>query len=299
MGSKAQHKFKCSVYVTEGKKGGNLMNRSILILLFVCIILAGCTKPTGSNEGVITEIQGNEDTEVEIESIDKGIDTDIDSVITEEVDKEGKSDGEIKAENDAQALLQIIKEKDAVKLLQFLNTTRLDLEGSKKIIEGFDVNFDLDTLSAQIYYDGYRMDIEGGQYEFILLDKNSNEMNEERSLVIRYEEDGSIAYHNPYVQYFPYAENMLLRYLELINKESVTELARFLNADDIVVPDSVAEQTIKNYKEFFNSENLSVRYIDQFVFMIEDGKGKEHEIEVIYGDGLMSIKDDFIPDFQH
>jgi hypothetical protein len=31
--------------------------------------------------------------------------------------------------------------------------------------------------------------------------------------------------------------------------------------------------------------------------VIENGKGKEHVIEVIYGDGIMSIKDDFIPNF--
>lgn len=266
------------------------MSRSILILLFIFIILAGCTRPTESHERMITEINENDDTgDVEIESID--------SVITEEVSQKKKTDGEIKAENNAQEFLQIIKEKDEVKLLQFLNTTRLDLEGSKKIIEGFDKNFDLETLSVQIYYDGNRMFIEGGQYEFILLDKNSKENNEENSLVIRYEEDGSIVYHNPYVWYFPYAEKMLLRYLDLINKGSVTELAEFLNPDDIEVPDWVAEKTIKNYEEFFNSGNISIRYTSHFAFVIEDGKGKEHEIEVIYGDGIMAIKDDFIPDF--
>lgn len=270
------------------------MNRIILILLSVFIILAGCTKPTESHERNITEIKGNDDTgEVEIESIDKGTD----NVISEELSQEDKSDGEIRAEKDAQAFLQIIKEKDEVKLLQFLNTTRLDLEGAKKIIEGFNINFDLDTLSIQLYYDGYRMFIEEGQYEFILLDMNSKENSEENFLVIRYEEDGSIVYHNPYVSYFPYAEKMLLDYLDLINKENVTELAGFLNADDLEVPISVAEKTIKNYKEYFNSENISVRYTNQFVFVMEDGNGKEHEIEVIYGDGLMSIKDDFIPDF--
>lgn len=270
------------------------MFRSILISVFILIFLAGCSRPSESNEGSIAEAKENgEVAEEVIESINTGID----SVITEEVSQEKKSDGEIRAEKDAQKFLEIIKAKDEAKLLQLLNTTRLDLEGSKKIIEGFDINFDLDTLSVQLYYDGYRMFIERGQYEFILLDKNSTENNEENSLVIRYEKDGSIVYHNPYVRYFPYAEKMLLRYLDLINKGSATELAGLLNPDDIDVPNWVAEKTIQNYKDFFNSGNLSIRYTDRFVFVAEDGKGKEHEIEVIYGDGLMSIKDNFIPDF--
>jgi hypothetical protein len=270
------------------------MNRSIIILLFIIIILAGCSRPSESNEVIIAEVKANGDTgEEEIGSIKKGID----SVITEEASQEKKSDGEIKAEKDAQEFLKIIKEKDDAKLLQFLNSTRLDLEGTKKIIEGFDVNFDLDKLSVQIYYDGYAMNIEGGQYEFIFLDKNSKEYNGENSLVIRYEEDGSIVYLNPYIRYFPYAENMVLYYIDLIGKGSVTELAVFLNPDDIEVPDWVAEKTINNYKDFFDSGSISIRYTDHFVFVAEDGKGKEHEIEVNYGDGLMGIQDNFIPDF--
>src|SRR5690606_578086 len=116
------------------------MNRSILILLFIFIILAGCTRPTESHEKMITEIIDNEDAGEALESIDKVIDL----IVTEEVNQEEISDGEIKAEKAAQEFVQIIKKKDEVKLLQFLNTTRLDLAGAKKIIEGFNINFDLD-----------------------------------------------------------------------------------------------------------------------------------------------------------
>lgn len=159
------------------------------------------------------------------------------------------------------------------------------------------MNFDLDILSVQINYDGFAMNPEGGQYEFILVDKHFKGDNGENSLVIRYEEDGSIVYNNPYIRYFPYAETMVLHYLELINKENATDLARLLNPDDIEVPIWVANKIISNYKLYFDMGNMSIRYTNHFGFVVEDGKGREHAIEVNYGDGLMNIKDDFIPDY--
>lgn len=270
------------------------MNRSILVLFCVLLILAGCSRPNESYKTNIEEVKLNEDKgENGIVTIDKSID----SSVTLEATQENKSNGEIKAVKDAQEFIEIIKEKDADKLIQLLNTTQLDIEGAKKIIQGFDVNFDLDILSVQINYDGFAMNPQVGQYEFILVDKNLNENNKENSLVIRYDVDGSKVYDNPYVRYFPYAEEMVLQYLDHISKGKATELAGFLNPDDIEVPSWVAEKTIMNYENFFDSGDLSIRYTNRFVFVAEDGIGNEHVIEVNHGDGLMSIKDDFIPEF--
>ncbi|KRE50916.1 hypothetical protein [Paenibacillus sp. Soil522] len=213
--------------------------------------------------------------------------------------QENTDTDEMKAIKDAQELLELIKEKDSDKLLRLLNKSarsRLDIEGVNTIIEGFDANFDLKSLSVQINNDGPAMYPEGGQYEFVLVDKNFKGNHEENSLVIRYQEDGGIVYHNPYIQYFPYAEKLVVKYLDLIDEGNTTELAGFLNPDDVDVPDWVADDIIRNYKNFFNSD-MSVRYKNRFTFVIEDSKGKEHEIEVIYGAGLLSIKDEFIPNF--
>ncbi|MGG4147442.1 hypothetical protein ABEW34_30485 [Paenibacillus algorifonticola] len=205
---------------------------------------------------------------------------------------------ETKAIKDAQELLELIKAKDSNELLRTVNMSarsQLDIDGVNTIIEGFDKNFDLESLSVQINYDEPAMSPEDGQYEFVLVDKNFKENHEENSLVIRYQENGVTVYHNPFIQYFPYAESMVVNYLELIDAGNTTKLAKFLNPDDIDVPEWAANEIISNYENFFSSENMSVRYKKRFTFVIEDSNGKEHEIELIYGDGLMSIKDEFIP----
>lgn len=270
------------------------MNRRIIILFCVLLIVAGCSRSNESYKRNTEEVKLNED---KGKNVTATIDKSLDSNVALEASQENTSSGEIQAVKDAQEFSDIIKEKDAEKLIQLLTTTQLDIEGANKIIEGFDVNFDLDTLSVQINYDGLAMNPQAEQFEFILVDKDFNEDNEEKSLVIRYDADGSKVYDNPYVRYFPYAEEMVLQYLDLISKGKVTELARYLNPDDIVVPSWVAEKTIMNYENFFDSGDISIRYTNRFVFVAEDGKGNEHVIEVNYGDGLMSIKDDFIPEF--
>jgi hypothetical protein len=214
--------------------------------------------------------------------------------------QEDKDTDEIQAIKDAQELLDLIKEKGSDKLLGLLNKSaisQLDIEGVNTIIEGFDVNFDLKSLSVQINNDGPAMYPEGGQYEFVLVDKNFKGNHEENSLVIRYQEDGVTVYHNPYIQYFPYAESMVVKYVELIDAGNTIELARLLNPDDVDVPEWVANDIIRNYKNFFSFENMSVRYKNRFTFVIENSNGREHEIELIYDAGLLSIKDEFIPNF--
>src|SRR5690606_23172671 len=97
-----------------------------------------------------------------------------------------------------------------------------DAEGAKRVIEGFESNFDLNTLRVQIKLDGNRMHPDIGQYEFMFMD---------------------------------------------------------------------------NMTEHGNDNMLVIRYSGRFNFVVENGKNGEHAVEVIYGDGLMSIKDEFIPDY--
>lgn len=266
--------------------------------MFSLLIISGCTQEITNNS--------KNDNSPDNPTVEEKVADNRDADISEETIQENINEDENKAIQDAQTFVRIIKEKNAGKLLNLLNESnfysqlQLNKEQADKIIEGFDMNFALDSLAIQIYYDGIAMNPSRGQYEFLLLDnRNDKEYKEENSLLIRYEENGAIVYHNPYIRYFPYAETMVHKYLDLISEGSVTELASFMNPDDIEVPNWVADETISNYKDNFDSMSMSLRYVNSFIFVIENEEGKKHQIEVIYGDGLMSIKDDFIPDFDY
>lgn len=264
------------------------------------LILSGCMTPkindAESNNPAVTESENNMMTSTETET-ENNVAQEVQTPIS--VEEKNITD-EQRAMQAAQQLVDSIKSKDAQTIMQLLNASAsspLDLEGVNAIIEGFGSNFDLDTLSLQVNDQGLSMDPESGQYEFALVDKNFEAYNEENKLVIRYD-NGASFYHNPYLNYFPHAEKMVLQYIELISTEQTAQLASFLNADDIIVPESVADEVIQNYKELFNSGNMSVRYLNHFTFVIENSEGIEHDIEVMYGDGLMSINDKLIPEFK-
>lgn len=273
-------------------------SRLVLVGALLLLILSACTNQRsvdmvssndGDNEGRVNIVASSETEEIVVPQLG-----------TSPSSQENTEIGEMKAIKDAQELIESIKDKDSVKLLGLLNKSdrdRLNIEDANTIIEGFDANFDLQSLSAQNNNDGLAMHSERGRYKFVLVDKDFKEKHEENSLVIRYQEEGSIDYINPYIRYFPYAEKMVLQYLDLIDEGKTTELAGFLNPDDVEVPEWVADDTISKYKDFFDSKNMSVRYTNRFNFVIEASNGKQHEIEVTYGDGLMSIEDEFIPHF--
>lgn len=265
------------------------MIRHVLFIFIVLFMLSGCAKANEPAEGktqIIEDSIGVEITQGKDSSAgNDGKDT-----------NQGKSSNELMAIDDAEELVETIKERNINELIQLLDDSHIDEEVANKIIEGFESNFDLNTLSVQIKYDGNAMYPDIGQYEFILLD-NKSEHGNENMLVISYDGEGHKVFHNAYIRYFPYAGKMVSRYLEIIRGENATELALFLNPDDIEVPVWVAEETISNYKDFLEGGSPSIHYSSRFNFVVENGKNGEHVIEVIYGDGLMSINDEFIPDF--
>jgi len=261
-----------------------ISSRLVFVGLLMILTLSSCTSQNTKEKADTLSSSGTEQSSIPEENSSPS-------------SQENATD-ETKAIKDAQELLELIKAKDSDQLLRTVNMSALsplDIDGVNTIIEGFDKNFDLESLSIQKNYDGPAMSSEDGQYEFVLVDKNFKENLQENSLVIRYQENGVPVYHNPFIRYFPYAERMVVKYLELIDAGNTSNLAKFLNPDDINVPEWVANEIISNYENFFSSDNMSVGYKNRFTFVIEDSNGKEHEIELIYGDGLMSIRDEFIP----
>lgn len=203
------------------------------------------------------------------------------------------------AQRDVNLFLEMMRQGNTKELIPLVNELWLNEEiSAAKMIEGFAHNFDLATLTAEPTYEGYAMWPEGGQYEFKLVDQHGSDNGQENFLVIRYDELGNRYIHHPYIRYFPHAESLVAGYLDLIRQEKAAELASYLNADDLDIPVWVGEEIIRRYKENFAEGEWTLEYIKQFDFVVSDREGKTHDIRVIHGDGLMSIRDEWIPDFQ-
>ena len=212
-----------------------------------------------------------------------------------------------RAKADMARFLRLVQARDAEGLLQFLKGTDFYAdykpEDAAKAIEGFEASFDLPSLTATLDESGSSPGIR--QFAFKLADRNSGPSGsgtEGREDWLRatvgYEADnGRPVVHHPLVRYYPYAEKMVRQYANLIADGKASELARFLNADDLEVADAVAEATIRTYRDRLDCASLSVREDAPFAYTIEDRLRRVHSIEVVYGDGLMGIRDSYRPDF--
>jgi nitrate reductase assembly molybdenum cofactor insertion protein NarJ len=100
------------------------------------------------------------------------------------------------------------------------------------------------------------------------------------------------------IRYYPYAEDRMNKYLQLIKNKDAKGLARMVNPEE-EYPVEKAQQIIEKYSTHFDITTLKPTYnkYDKhfFGFELKDEKGNNHQIKVIFGDGLISIRDDFIP----
>lgn len=299
------------------------MIRSALAIFAILLLLCGCadareTKHDGQPPvvGERTEEGGpavrEDKPEVQDSTIDdSGTDTNPEAVPDAAADETPdatleESPDVSAALNEVRKFLDALKAHDAEQLARLLEYTaqfhamRIDEDMAKTIIEGFAANFDLNFLVAEPNEEGLSWSPESGRFEFTLRD--NGDMNRfdpyENALLIGFEENGTgVYYYSPYIRYFPYAGDMVSRYMELIEAGEAEKLAGFLNPDDLEVPVRVAEETISNYKAFLKGGTPTVRYVNRFFFAVDNGRGEEHTIRVMYGDGLMSIRDEFIPEF--
>jgi hypothetical protein len=211
---------------------------------------------------------------------------------------------------DMTRFIELVKTKDAVGVAAYLKRSEFfhwfNVDLASKVIEGFERNFDLASLYAAIHKESNSHSPVDQQFGFILADKDQtpeslSEYDHTRMVTFRYEQEtGQPIAYTAYVRFYPFAESMVEDYVKLIVEDQAAELSSFLNADDLDIPVWVGEDTIKAYKELLDMTNLASISITNdygFIYTITDSLGKSHTIEIIYGDGLMGIRDELIPDF--
>ncbi len=194
----------------------------------------------------------------------------------------------------AKNFVNAIKQKNTDQLLALIKSSNLysryDQNYVYKMLEGFEKTFELASLEV-VPKEGSEKRLEG-QFEFWLKDDNKDRHEGLDVFIVRYESNGDIYYNHPYIRYFPFAEEMVTKYVELVMAKNVEELGQFIKPMD-GGPVRVAEDRIASYQNYFGTSNLKVRHEDGFLFIIEDNKGKEHQVEVVMSDGLMIIDDKF------
>lgn len=128
--------------------------------------------------------------------------------------------------------------------------------------------------------------------------------NSGQSKTIAIDQTQSIRLIDEFLLYSRWAKSLVSQFTAAIQAKDASGLAKILSPDDLIYPQTDARQAIASYASRFELETIQAEFValaaDQqyFVYKIsglQNGEPVDHLLHVLYGDGLVSIRDEFVP----
>ncbi|MEW6495971.1 MAG: hypothetical protein AB1589_26140 [Cyanobacteriota bacterium] len=114
-------------------------------------------------------------------------------------------------------------------------------------------------------------------------------------------QDQTIRFVEPFLLYSLYANRSVERYMSAIQSQDVEQLSQIVNLEEEFFSKEELKAVLAQYKDSFSLENLNYELTglnpeyQHFIYTLSEKDGDKHEIKVLYGDGLVSINDSFLP----
>lgn len=108
-----------------------------------------------------------------------------------------------------------------------------------------------------------------------------------------------------FMYYSNYARRLMSCFIDALKKEDAAALKAVLNEDDLEYPAEKVQEIINNYKKGFVLGTLSFRFTGNLaedgalIYAVngkKEGLEREHEMKIVFGDGMVAIRDEWIPD---
>lgn len=195
------------------------------------------------------------------------------------------------------SVVEAINQEQAEVLLPYLLERDQDVAQVQAAIEDFQVYFADEPIQ------GFERLPNSTNQRFNYRIFNASGISKELS-IIQDETTQSIRIVDEFLLYSRWAKALMERYCSALKTQDAASLARTLNADDLPYPVAGAEEAIETYTTYFDVSTLQCQFVglqpDQgFTYRISGSQSTrpvEHFVQVIYGDGLVSVQDDFVPD---
>lgn len=114
-------------------------------------------------------------------------------------------------------------------------------------------------------------------------------------------QDQTIRLTDPFLLYSFYANRLLARYVSAIQSQEVEQLSQIVNIEEELFSKEELNAVLAQYKNLFSLDSLNYELTglnsehQHFIYTVSGKNGGKHEIKVIYGDGLVSLHDNFLP----
>lgn len=131
-----------------------------------------------------------------------------------------------------------------------------------------------------------------------------------KEVYFRWDSQNGYLSRDNFLYYSEYVSRLVTAFTEALAKEDTDEIASVLTEDDLVYPKEKVPDIINNFKTIFDLKTITCRFKGNtdgeagqgaFIYLIrgeKNGLPVEHEIRVVYGDGLVALRDELIPSVQ-
>lgn len=114
-------------------------------------------------------------------------------------------------------------------------------------------------------------------------------------------QDQTIRLTEPFLLYSFYANRLVERYMGAIKSQEIEQISQIVNIEEELFSKEELNAVLAQYKNLFSLDTLNYELTElnsehqHFIYTLSGKNGGKHEIKVLYGDGLVSLHDKFLP----
>ncbi len=196
--------------------------------------------------------------------------------------------------------IRAINEKDVNFFMPYLLTRDQNIENVKAALNHYQTYFKGDKITnferiniEQLGETGNKTPIKRFNYRI----HNKSGISKEIAVY----QDQSIRLVEPFLLYSFYANRLVERYISAIQSQDIEQLTKIYNSEGDLFSTEELKAVIAKYKDLSKLQTLNYRLAglnakhQHFIYIIYGKNGGEHEIKVLYSDGLVSLHDGFLP----
>jgi hypothetical protein len=197
-------------------------------------------------------------------------------------------------------IVEAINNKNVEFFLPYLLERDQNIENVEVALEHYNTYFQGEEITN---FEWFNIEELGATSESVPIKRFSYRLSSPSGITKEIEiyQDQNIRFVDPFLLYSFYANRLVEKYTNAVKSQDIEQISQIFNNEVELYNQQELKSALAKYKESLSLDSLSYRFTglnseqQYFTYTLLGSNGKEHEIQVIYGDGLVGIRDDLLP----
>jgi hypothetical protein len=197
------------------------------------------------------------------------------------------------------AMIEAINEKNAQFFLPYLLERDKLLENVEAALKHYEAYFQGETITK---FEQIKIEQLGKTSESIPIQRFCYRLYTSSGIAkdVEIYQDRTIRLVDPFLLYSIYANHLVEKYTNAVQSQNIEQLSLIVNVEVERFNQKDLKSALAKYNASLSLNTLNYRFTSlnseqqHFTYTLFGEDGKEHNIQVVYGDGLVGIRDDFL-----